>query len=137
MPRMISPGLYLHSFEVGVFTPTPGRHGYSWDFHPRRKIKYANQRRFGWRICLQTTRSSIEWTEEFSLPTAPSQWGVTSATKVAADRRSAKTTKKISLDEDGCFENVWIMVPGDPRGQHSFRLSVEGHSIGELEFDVR
>lgn len=94
---------------------------------------------FGWVVRLKTTKTTVLLREELQLPAPAATWGpVQSGREISADGRSATTVRSVDLDSHLPFiSNFWQVGAGDPKGEHTVRVFIDGHKVGEFNFQVR
>ena len=127
-PGEVAPDLRVVSASFGTFDANGV-------LTPASRIPLTQNLRFGWRICVETSRDELTWREDFRLPTAPKTWGVGPETTLSHDRRRAVTTRE-EAPLGGCLDNFWIMVEGDPRGSHSMIVDLEGVQVANFRFEI-
>ena len=99
-----------------------------------RRIDTAKHPGFGWRLEFEGRRQTIRFREEFMLPSPAQTWQVGHETTVAADRASAVTEGDRRLGSEMTLRNAWIHTEGDPKGQHTMRIWVDGKLVREIDF---
>lgn len=91
---------------------------------------------FAWRLELKGRQRSVSFREEFVLPAPARVWQVGPTTTVAPDRASAVTTGNVMLDSSMSLRNGWVHSPGDPKGAHVIKVSVDGVLVREFHFTL-
>lgn len=107
-------------------------------FFPTDQVPFREGLEYGWMMFVDTERSSVRWREEFQLPAPPQSWGTVEEdgyTTVSADGRTAVTDFRNEMLEP-FIGNSWILVNGDPLGEHEMRIYVEGEYVTTFEFVV-
>ena len=120
-----------HAF--GVFDRTPdGRV----DFRPSKIVPLKPNQEFGWIIGVTTTKPTVKWREEFTLPAPPESWGpVEGKHEISADRKVSILEREVT-PERGFVSNGWTIGPGDPKGRHVIKVTVEDAAPVVFEFDL-
>lgn len=129
----VQPSVQIEQAAFGVFTVTAdGRV----DFKPTKTVPLTPNQEFGWVIGVTTTKPTIKWREEFIVPTPPETWGpVEGKHEISADRKVSILEREVTLDRGFLF-NSWSISPGDPKGRHVMRVTVEDAPPVVFEFDV-
>jgi len=107
-------------------------------FFPTDQVPFREGLEYGWLIFVDTERSSVRWREEFQLPAPPQSWGSVEEEgyrTISADGRTAVTDFRSEILEP-VIGNSWILVNGDPLGEHEMRIYVEGEYVTTFEFVV-
>jgi len=127
------PAVRIEQSAFGVFDRTPdGRV----DFKPSKTVPLTPNQEFGWIIGVTTTKPTVKWREEFTVPTPPETWGPTEGKhEISADRKVSILEREVTL-ERGFLFNSWSISPGDPKGRHVIRVTVEDAPPVVFEFDV-
>ena len=117
----------------GVFDRTPdGRP----DFRPTKTVPLTPNLEFGWVIGITTTKPTVKWREEFTLPAAPETWGpVEGRHELSADRKFSVLEREVTPDR-GFLYNAWTISPGDPKGRHVIKVTIEDAPPVVFEFDI-
>lgn len=123
----ISPDLHILSVEFGRVSPD--RLTGLTTFTPTQDMTMTPGQGYGWRMRVKTTRQSIKWKEVLTLPTAPASWGIAPHVTLSLDRRIA-TSRSASTPQAGIISSSWIFVAGDPLGNYTMELEVEGVEVG-------
>lgn len=122
--------------EFGLFNAEPSN---NLVFQPTNKIPLIPNQGYGWIIKLHTTKPTIKWREEFTLPLEPKTWGtpeLLGVRSISSDSRTSTTVREVSPD-DGVIFNAWEVAPGDPIGHYTIRVFIENTLIKTFEFDVQ
>lgn len=122
----------IEQAAVGVFTRTPDGQV---DFRPAKTIPMKPDLQFGWVIGLTTTRPTVRWREEFILPEAPETWGPVAGNHQLSDDRKVSILEREVVPDGGVVYNVWTTSPGDPKGRHVIRVTIEDAEPVVFEFD--
>jgi len=127
------PSVQIEQAAFGVFTVTAdGRV----DFKPTKTVPLTPNQEFGWVIGVTTTKPTVRWREEFTVPTPPETWGpVEGKHEISADRKVSILEREVTPDRGFLF-NSWTISPGDPKGRHVIRVTVEDAPPVVFEFDV-
>ena len=127
------PSVLIEQAAFGVFTVTAdGRV----DFKPTRTIPLVPNQEFGWVIGVTTTKPTIKWREEFTVPTPPETWGpVEGKHEISADRKVSILEREVTPDRGFLF-NSWTIAPGDPKGRHVIKVTIEDAPPVVFEFDI-
>jgi tetratricopeptide (TPR) repeat protein len=107
-------------------------------FFPTDEVPYREGVEYGWMMVVDTSRTSLNWEEQFELPAPPQSWGTIEAggfTTISADGRTAVTEGSTELVET-VIGNSWLLERGDPLGAHEIRIYVEGEYVTTFEFVV-
>ena len=122
--------------EFGLFhAPDSGKPS----FEPSRTIPLKDGQEYGWFLILKTSRPTVTWREEFTLPSAPQSWGTgedQGRQRISVDRTTSTTERTVPLDERGLVLNRWAVAPGDPAGRYEIRVFVDGVLVRTFEFEV-
>jgi hypothetical protein len=127
------PSVQIEQAAFGVFTVTAdGRV----DFKPTKTVPLTPNQEFGWVIGVTTTKPTVRWREEFTVPTPPETWGpVEGKHEISADRKVSILEREVT-PERGFLFNSWTISPGDPKGRHVIKVTVEDAPPVVFEFDV-
>jgi hypothetical protein len=110
-------------------------------FHPTRWVPYTPGRgQFGWMVMVRTQRPTLRWREELTLPDAPATWGGDAPQgrgarrTISPDRRTATTEAESPAP---MLMQLWQVAPGDPKGAHTIRVSIEGAAPIQFDFEIQ
>jgi hypothetical protein len=90
---------------------------------------------YGWRIFLDTKKTTVHFREEFELPLPPETWGEQQGQTVSRDYKTSVLERDVPV-EGGFIENMWSVAPGDPCGKHAIRVFIDGSLAATFQFDV-
>jgi hypothetical protein len=129
----LEPLVQIEQYAFGLFNRTPdGRI----DFRPVKTVPLTPDQSFGWVIGLTTTKSTVKWREEFTVPYPPETWGpVDGKHELSADRKVSILEREVT-PERGFVFNSWTIAPGDPKGRHVIKVTIEDAPPVVFEFDV-
>ena len=132
-PARAQTAVQIEQFAFGVFNRTAdGR----FDFKPTNTVPLTPNQEFGWMIGITTTQPTVKWREEFTLPAAPESWGpVEGKHQLSADRKVSILEREVT-PERGFLSNGWTVSPGDPKGRHVIKVTVEDAPPVVFEFDL-
>ncbi len=106
------------------------------DFKPTNTVPLTPNLEFGWVIGVATAKPTVKWREEFTVPTPPETWGPTVGKhEISADRKVSILEREVT-PEGGFLSNSWIISPGDPKGRHVIKVTVEDAPPVVFEFEV-
>ena len=127
------PAVEIEHAAFGVFNRTPdGRV----EFTPSKTVPLTPDQAFGWIIGVKTTKPTVKWREEFTLPAPPETWGPTEGKhEISADRKVSILEREVAPEMGQVF-NSWIISPGDPKGRHVIQVTIEDARPVVFEFDV-
>lgn len=127
------PSVQIEQAAFGLFNRTPdGRIG----FKPAKTVPLTPDQSFGWVIGVTTTKPTVRWREEFTVPYPPETWGpVDGKHELSADRKVSILEREVT-PERGFLFNSWTIAPGDPRGRHVIKVTVEDAPPVVFEFDI-
>jgi hypothetical protein len=127
------PGVQIEYHAFGVLDQTPdGRV----DFRPTKTVPLRPNQGFGWIIGVTTTKPTVKWREELTLPAPPETWGpVEGKHEISADRKVSILEREVT-PERGFISNAWTIGPGDPKGRHVIKVTVEDAAPVVFEFDL-
>jgi len=125
------------SAEFGLLKPAESE-SENPEFQSTAKVPLTPGQGYGWIIQLDTTRDTIRWREEFTLPAAPERWGSeeTEGVQVVSGDRKTSVTEREVQPENGLISNFWEVAAGDPQGRYAIRVFVEDTLVATFEFDV-
>lgn len=110
-------------------------------FRPTDELRMQPGTTYGWRAVLKTSRRELSWEERLTLPSAPSQWGVSPSVTLSPDRRSATTRAITTLPSSPSLlselENYWVFTDGDPTGVYMTEVLIEGRRVATLSLRVK
>lgn len=123
----------IEQAAFGVFYRTPdGRI----DFKPSKTVPLIPDQSFGWVIGVRTTKPTVKWREEFTVPAPPETWGpVQGRHEISADRKVSILEREVT-PERGFVFNSWTIAPGDPKGRHVMKVTIEDAPPVVFEFDL-
>jgi hypothetical protein len=129
----VEPLVQIEQYAFGLFGQTPdGRI----DFKPAKSVPLKPDQSFGWVIGLTTTKPTVKWREEFTVPYPPQTWGpVEGKHQLSADRKVSVLEREVT-PERGFVYNSWTIAPGDPKGRHTIKVTIEDAPPIVFEFDV-
>jgi hypothetical protein len=101
-------------------------------------LSLDNETCWNWYIRSADTDGEVTFTEKLLMPEAPDSWGDVND---IPDGQIGKliledggkigiTTRKATLD-DGWFGHGWCLLPGDPTGDHSVEVTIDGQPGAE------
>jgi hypothetical protein len=127
------PSVQIEQAAFGVFNQAAdGRI----DFKPTRTVPLTPNTEFGWVIGVTTPKPTFRWREEFTVPTPPETWGpVEGKHEISADRKVSILEREVT-PERGFIFNSWTIAPGDPKGRHVIKVTVEDAPPVVFEFDI-
>jgi hypothetical protein len=123
----------IEAFTFGLFDRTPdGRI----DFKPTKTVPLKPEQSFGWIINVTTKKPTIKWREEFTVPYPPETWGpVEGKHQISPDRKVSILEREVT-PERGFVFNSWTIAPGDPKGRHVMKVTIEDAPPVVFEFDI-
>lgn len=132
-PPGTQPSVQVEQAAFGLFNRTPdGRI----DFKPTKTVPLQPDQSFGWVIGVTTTKPTVRWREEFTVPYPPETWGpVEGKHELSADRKVSILEREVT-PERGFIYNSWTIAPGDPKGRHVMKVTIEDAPPIVFEFDV-
>ena len=94
--RAPSPAVQVEQASFGVFSLTAdGRV----DFKPAKTVPLKPNQEFGWVIGVTTTKPTVKWREEFTVPYPPETWGPVEGKRgVWADRKVSILEREVTPD---------------------------------------
>jgi hypothetical protein len=127
------PEVQIEQSAFGLFNRTAdGRI----DFKPTKTVPLTPNQEFGWVIGVTTRKPTVRWREEFTVPTPPETWGpVEGKHEISADRRVSVLEREVTPQRGFLFHS-WVVSPGDPKGRHVIKVTVEDASPVVFEFDI-
>ncbi len=94
---------------------------------------------YGWRARVKPANKLVQYKEVLSLPSPPKFWSGEgdpySTNEIAKDRKQS-VTQKFASAKAGVIGNEWCVVVGDPSGNYSLEISIDGKDVGTLEFKL-
>ena len=109
----------------------------SGQFVPTQYVKLSDAEAYGWRLEIETTRKNLNVSEVIVLPAPATHWQVGPNTTVSIDQTSATTTFNADVVANRFqTEQFWIYAPGDPFGNYSAEILVEGVRVKLFNFRV-
>lgn len=128
-----SPELRVEQVEFGMFIPDEqGEPSFVATDSLVKRPGYG----YGWRAKIDTTRPRLTMRERLSLPEAPQVWGINERVELSADRREATTTMLVT-PRHGWVYNAWWFTEGDPAGEYTIDVSLDGQQILTRTVQVR
>lgn len=105
-------------------------------FVPATRIPFAAGGLYGWKLKVKTSRPTIRYRDELTLPEA-ARWNepVRAEQTVAPDGRSAVAEREATV-ENGWIYGGWGMADGDPRGRYVSKVTLEDGQTLIFEFDI-
>jgi hypothetical protein len=127
------PSVQIEQAAFGVFNRTAdGRVA----FKPSKTVPLTPDQSFGWVIGVTTTKPAVKWREEFTVPAPPETWGpVEGKHEISADRKVSILEREVT-PERGFVFNSWTIAPGDPKGRHVIKVTIEDAPAVVFEFDI-
>ncbi len=127
------PSVRIEQSAFGVFDRTAdGRT----QFRPTKTVPLQPNQEFGWVIGVTTTKPTVKWREEFTVPYPPETWGpVEGKHELSADRKVSILEREVTPDRGFLF-NAWTIAPGDPKGRHVIKVTVEDAPPVVFEFEI-
>lgn len=131
---MRAPALPVSNLEFGMLAPNEnGKMVFIPTDTIARRVGYG----YGWRAKLVDNKTTARVNEQLILPSAPAHWGVTASTALSADRRIATTNTVARAGQDGYITNMWYFSKGDPKGEYTIRVKVDGRHIKTKAITVK
>ena len=94
---------------------------------------------YGWRIHLIDPMRVVKFREVFHLPDIPVELGddydQLGTTYAAPDGRTL-ITEEFAAPDDGWISNFWCLVDGDPEGNHTIDVWIDGAFARRFDFEV-
>jgi hypothetical protein len=115
-------GIFKNSAAVAKFTRS-------------RTVPLKVGQAYGWRIFLDTRKTTVHFREEFELPLPPETWGKPQGQTVSRDYKTSVLERDVPV-EGGLIENMWSVAPGDPCGKHAIRVFIDRSLAATFQFDV-
>jgi hypothetical protein len=135
LPMRITKDLVVQRAEFGVFDTKNG----ALRFTPTHTVPPLDGQAFGWSVDLKTSRTTVHWQEHLQLPAPSENWATSAADPdvyIAKDGKSA-VAEGDELVEDGVVSrSYWALATGDPPGEYSMDLAIEGKPVGHFVFRV-
>jgi hypothetical protein len=135
LPMRIAQDLVVQRAEFGVFDTENG----ALRFTATHTIPPLDGQTYGWSVDLKTSRTTVHWQEHLQLPAPSENWASSAADPdvyIAKDGKSA-VAQGDELVEDGAISrSYWTLATGDPPGEYSMDLAIEGKSVGHVVFHV-
>lgn len=132
--KEIAPGVFLVGAEFGIYVED----GAGRVFKPTDTVPLINGLRYGWRLKVRTSREWLNVREEFKLPSAPLEWQTDKSHRrfrTKEDETFAESTFYMAV-WDGALDHWWGVLEGDPIGEHTIRVFVEGQLAHTFIFRV-
>lgn len=106
-------------------------------FSPGTKISFTAGGSYGWVLTVKTSKATIRYREELTLPKPIAKWGlpVGADQTVSSDGQSAVAEREAPV-ENGKIHGGWSMVDGDPLGRYVSKVTLEDGQVFIFEFDV-
>ena len=132
-PPSTPASVQVEQSAFGLFNRTPdGRV----DFKPAKTVPLTPNQEFGWIIGVTTSKPTVRWREEFTVPTPPETWGPTDGKhEISADRKTSTLEREVT-PERGFLYHSWAIAPGDPKGRHTIKVTIEDAPPVVFEFEV-
>jgi hypothetical protein len=132
-PPSTEPSVQVEQAAFGVFSRTAdGRV----DFKPTKTVPLKPDQEFGWVIGVTTSRPTVKWREEFTVPYPPETWGpVDGKHELSADRKVSTLEREVTPYR-GFVYNAWTIAPGDPKGRHVMKVTIEDAPPVVFEFEI-
>jgi hypothetical protein len=95
---------------------------------------------YGWRIRLTGAKDIVKFKEVFSLPTEPRIWGGENdkySTSSVEKNRKTTITEEFAPVRGGWISNMWCVANGDPEGQYSMDVHIDGVFLKRFDFELR
>jgi len=129
----VEPAVRIEQYAFGLFNRTPdGRI----DFQPTKTVPLRPDQSFGWIIGVITKKPTVRWREEFTVPYPPQTWGpVDGRHEISPDRKVSILEREVE-PERGFVFNSWAIAPGDPKGRHTIKVTIEDAPPVVFEFEV-
>ena len=99
-PPRTEPAVQIEQASFGVFSLTADGGSTS---SPRRRVPLKPNQEFGWVIGVTTTKPTVRWREEFTVPYPPETWGpVEGKHEISADRKVSILKREVTPIGDSC-----------------------------------
>lgn len=101
------------------------------------KIPFVVGESYGWVLTVKTSRKTVKYRDELTLPKPITQWGQPTGAEqmVASDGKSAVAEREASV-ENGQIHGGWGIADSDPRGRYVSKVTLEDGQTLVFEFDV-
>jgi len=132
-----APDIEVIHADFGLFNPSPSG---GWVLTPSAIVPLRKGQHYGWSILLKTSKPTVKWREEFTLPSSPGTWGNDESPVVKQTVSQDRLTSVVEVEAipvEGVIENIWEVAPGDPKGHYMIRVTIEGGNPQVFEFDVQ
>lgn len=131
LPAMLNSEILMKKREFGVYRDL----GKRTEVLETKTIKHAVGSPYGWRLHVDSISEVVQVREELVLP-APGNWNTFGATTVSEDKRIGVSNFNLPVYK-GTIENSWAVAEGDPKGEHTIRVWVDGVPAAEFNFEVK
>jgi hypothetical protein len=99
---------------------------------PQNKIPYHWGQNYGWTVNVEPKDQEVHWKEILTKPAATDSKSSDSA---AADI-NVVTFEKDEMPKNGVISNSYAIAPGDPKGEYSLAVSVNGKLVKTFNFQI-
>ena len=96
------------------------------------KIPYHWGQNYGWTMNVEPRDQEVHWKEILTKPAAADSKGSDASTD-----NNVVTFEKDEMPKDGAISNTYAIAPGDPKGDYSITVSVNGKIVKTLSFQIK
>jgi hypothetical protein len=131
--KEIAPGITVVAGEFGIY-----RQGDEGEpvFEKTDAVPLIVEQNYVWRLRVRTKADSVQVREEFKLPAPPKVWNPSSEHfEASKDGASAVSELDLPVDE-GVIEHGWSVAKGDPIGEHTIKVFIQGKLAWTFHFKV-
>ncbi|MBH8575898.1 hypothetical protein I8752_23435 [Nostocaceae cyanobacterium CENA369] len=107
------------------------------NFTPTTRILLSQGGKYGWRIQLKDYKGEVTWREVLRLPKRPETWATDDGENFSVSKDGIEAvTNRTESTSNGMIENFWTITPGDPGGNYTTQVYIDGRLIAAFEFEV-
>ena len=136
LPMRLAPDLVIKRVQFGILETTPDGDE---RFVPTKEVPAEDGQAFGWVVEVDTTRESLHWQEYLRLPRPPGDWGEAANDPdvlISKDGKSAVAQGEDLVEDGELSRFYWSLAAGDPAGEYTLDLAVEGRPVAHFAFRV-
>lgn len=128
------PGIKIVSAEIGFMEESPNG---AITIHPTPSVPVVKDTFFGWRMKVETTTPTFNWTEIYTHPQAPPQWIVYPPTVISDDKKTATTTRtQKAVNGTAVISSYWGFIGSEYPGTYTFEVRVNDMKVCGFSMDV-
>lgn len=135
-PAQVAPDLTVSKAYFGLFNQN--LYG-NLEFTPTAAVPHTVGQQYGWVLRVDTSRKTLQWREEITLPAKPGAAPASSTGKTPQGEENSMVAvnKGESIPEGGIIGSYWVVGEDDPLGTYSLRVYLDDVLVHTFTFQMQ